>query len=414
MKEKVAFVVVRYGKDINGGAEYHCQMLAERLVNDYDVEVLTTCVRQVSTGENFYPEGEERWNGVLIRRFKADPVQPQQAAYYARQAKPARRFRRFLYQLGLLQVVTRFVPVWHYKEAAEVKAMNASMFFSSALNAFIAAHKEEYKAFIAMSLDYPTFYYTALAAGEKTVAIPTMHEVGISFRSLLTLAISRIAYIGFNTGEEQKLGKRIFGKAIQSCGIISVGIETPDAADWNEVQRKFQLPETYLLYVGRITKVKLYRLLPYFLQYKKRYPASALRLVLLGGITDEVEKVMNEHVLYTGFVSDEEKMAILQHAEIVVNPSNGESLSLILLEAMNQGKPMLVNGHCKVLKEHCFKSDWAAFYYMSQRDFNQKLHQLESSAELRSQMGNKGMAYVQKNYNWNLIMTRLKQAINRI
>ena len=40
-KEKVAFVVVRYGKNINGGAEYHCQMLAERLVEDYDVEVLT-------------------------------------------------------------------------------------------------------------------------------------------------------------------------------------------------------------------------------------------------------------------------------------------------------------------------------------------------------------------------------------
>ena len=29
-KEKVAFVVVRYGKNINGGAEYHCQMLAEQ------------------------------------------------------------------------------------------------------------------------------------------------------------------------------------------------------------------------------------------------------------------------------------------------------------------------------------------------------------------------------------------------
>ena len=38
-KEKVAFVVVRYGKNINGGAEYHCQMLAERLVSDYEVEV---------------------------------------------------------------------------------------------------------------------------------------------------------------------------------------------------------------------------------------------------------------------------------------------------------------------------------------------------------------------------------------
>ena len=27
-KEKVAFVVVRYGKNINGGAEYHCQMFS--------------------------------------------------------------------------------------------------------------------------------------------------------------------------------------------------------------------------------------------------------------------------------------------------------------------------------------------------------------------------------------------------
>ena len=39
-KDKIAFVVVRYGADINGGAEYHCRMLAERLVDDYDVECL--------------------------------------------------------------------------------------------------------------------------------------------------------------------------------------------------------------------------------------------------------------------------------------------------------------------------------------------------------------------------------------
>lgn len=54
-KEKIAFIVVRYGKDINGGAEYHCRMLAERLVNDYDVEVLTTCVKNYVTGDNEYP-----------------------------------------------------------------------------------------------------------------------------------------------------------------------------------------------------------------------------------------------------------------------------------------------------------------------------------------------------------------------
>ena len=71
-KEKIAFIVVRYGKDINGGAEYHCRMLAERLVNDYDVEVLTTCVKNYVTGDNEYPEGEEILNGVLVRRFYSE------------------------------------------------------------------------------------------------------------------------------------------------------------------------------------------------------------------------------------------------------------------------------------------------------------------------------------------------------
>ena len=84
-KEKIAFVVVRYGKDINGGAEYHCRMLAERLVNDYDVEVLTTCVKNYVTGENEYPEGKETLNGVLVRRFYSDPVEPDLHKSYVRQ-----------------------------------------------------------------------------------------------------------------------------------------------------------------------------------------------------------------------------------------------------------------------------------------------------------------------------------------
>ena len=64
--EKIAFVVVRYGKDINGGAEFHCKMLAERLINQYQVEVLTTCVKNYVTGDNEFPEGEENINGCLL------------------------------------------------------------------------------------------------------------------------------------------------------------------------------------------------------------------------------------------------------------------------------------------------------------------------------------------------------------
>lgn len=408
-KEKIAFVVVRYGENINGGAEYHCQMLAERLLDKYDVEVLTTCVRDTQVGDNCYSEGIENWNGVTIRRFKADPVNPQNERLYEKQAKPARRLRRLLYRLRLLKFLSLFIPVWHFKQEDEMSAMNANMFYSSGLNSFVQSHKDDYKAFIAMSLDYSTFYYTAIYVGEKTIAIPTMHDAKISFRSLLTSVVSKIAYVGFNAGEEQKLGERIFGKALGRHGIISVGYETPLAADWDVTKVKYNIPDNYLLYVGRITGVKLYRLIPYFIKYKELYKKSSLKLLLVGGCT--INKVDHPDIIYSGFVSDEEKMAILQHAAIVVNPSNGESLSLILLEAMSQGRPMLVNGHCKVLKEHCYKSDGASFYYMNNAGFNHALNKMERSASLREAMGDKGVKYVADNYNWELIMGRLKSVI---
>jgi len=81
---------------------------------------------------------------------------------------------------------------------------------------------------------------------------------------------------------------------------------------------------------------------------------------------------------------------------------------------MSQKKPMLVNGHCKVLKEHCLKSDFASFYYMNKRGFNQALRRIEQSEDLREEMGEKGASYVESNYNWSLIMGRLKSDINFI
>lgn len=65
--------------------------------------------------------------------------------------------------------------------------------------------------------------------------------------------------------------------------------------------------------------------------------------------------VEHPDIIYTGFVDDAEKVAIQLNAKVIVNPSRYESLSLILLETMSEGKAMLVNGRCNVLREHCEK-----------------------------------------------------------
>ena len=68
--KKIAFIIVRYGENINGGAEVHCQMLAERLLPYYEVEVLTTTIRAFNHPDQDYTEGVSSWNGDPIRRYR--------------------------------------------------------------------------------------------------------------------------------------------------------------------------------------------------------------------------------------------------------------------------------------------------------------------------------------------------------
>ena len=68
MKKKILFVVQRYGLEVNGGAELHCRQLAERLKDEYNVSVLTTCAIDYVTWKNEYKEGIEHINGVKVIR----------------------------------------------------------------------------------------------------------------------------------------------------------------------------------------------------------------------------------------------------------------------------------------------------------------------------------------------------------
>ena len=168
MKKKIAFVVVRYGKEINGGAEYHCRMLAERLVDKYDVEVLTTCVRNYLKGTNDYRPGLTEENGVAIRRFPVAPItEGRSERWFMHRSRPALRTRRFLSRIGVLGFVSMLFPVWNWGYRYDVGAIERSVFFSPELNDFVSEHKDDYAVFIAITAEYAPFYFTAMNAGER-------------------------------------------------------------------------------------------------------------------------------------------------------------------------------------------------------------------------------------------------------
>ena len=97
-------------------------------------------------------------------------------------------------------------------------------------------------------------------------------------------------------------------------------------------QEKYNLPDEYMLYVGRVDQGKLNNVYTYFLNYKKAYPNSDLKFVLVG--KQYSDPFNHPDIIYTNFVEEQEKTSIIQHAKIVINPSLYESLSLILLEAI--------------------------------------------------------------------------------
>jgi glycosyltransferase involved in cell wall biosynthesis len=75
---KIAFVVQRYGLEINGGAELHCRWVTEHMKKYAEVEVLTTKAVDYLTWKDYYPRDMETINGIRVRRSPVirprDPV----------------------------------------------------------------------------------------------------------------------------------------------------------------------------------------------------------------------------------------------------------------------------------------------------------------------------------------------------
>lgn len=411
--KKIAFVVIRYGKEINGGAELHCKMLAERLTNKYQVEVLTTYLQSYTdTSKNQFTQKEEIINGVLVRRFKTDPFKRKIHHLNAWIALSIRNLRLLLYKIHLLASIANIFPIWKCGKKGGIYFYRKNRFYSSELFTFIRKHVQDYDVFIPITIDFPEAYYTIMRAKGKALLIPTMHYQKNSFYPYLTEAFSKAGYIGFNTQAEQELAENIFGKSMSPHGIISAGIEIFPPAGWAKTVEKYQLPDEYLLYVGRVDRSKINDIFNYFLAYKHKFKDTKLKLVLVGGIF--MEKTQHPDIIYTGFVTEEEKTAIITHAKIIVNPSKYESLSLILLEALSLKKVLLANKKCNVMREHFINSNKAIALYNGKQEFIRQLHKLDNSEELRQEMSEKGILYIQKNYNWDVIMPRLIQQIEII
>ena len=380
---RIAFIVQRYGLEILGGSEYHCRLIAERMARrpGSDVEVLTTCARDYITWANAYPEGSERINGVTVRRF---------SNAHTRDIDAFNRYSEWIFHN----------PHTHEDEMSWLEQQGP---WCPALLEYLSGHATSYDVVIFFTYLYAPTVLGLPLAQERSILAPTAHNEPAIHLDIYKDMFRRPRAIAFNTEVEKAFLKSTFDIQAIAEETVGCGVDLLESRPPTPRDEKTRLPEgPFLLYGGRIDPGKgCDQLLDFFETYKDE--GGPATLVLMGAPLMPLPKV--PWVRYAGLLSETDRLTALASATIVVVPSPLESLSLLALEGMALGKPVLCNAHADVLVDHCRRSN-AGLFYSSREEFVECTHLLLADWPLREQMGRNGKVYVTANYSWDVIMAK--------
>ena len=384
---KLAFVVQRYGEDIIGGAEYHARQIAEHMKKYHDVEVLTTCAKNYHTWENEHRPGNEIINDVLVRRFKNSKK---------RDANKHSKIQEKVFYSS-------------HSRKDEILWVDELGPYCPELIEYISNNKDNYDAFIFFTFRYYLSYYGIKEVGNKALIAPLAEDDPALDLSTTKEIFQNIKGIIYNAPEERNLIKAKTGLKEEEkiFDIVGCGIEIPEVIP----EYKDLKDQDYILYLGRIEGSKgCYQLFEYYLRLLKEYQKVPY-LVLAG--YDAIGVPKNDKIKYLGFIPEAEKYSLIKNAKFLIMPSPFESLSLVTLESMACGTPVLVNGDCDVLKGHCIRSN-AGLWYKNYDEFSECLNFLYSNNVVLNKMRDNGRKYIEENYTWEKVEMKYLQLLDEM
>lgn len=125
----------------------------------------------------------------------------------------------------------------------------------------------------------------------------------------------------------------------------------------DELRKKLNLPERYILFVGALQPRKnVPFLVRAFARLKQENPALAHKLVLAGPkaeATSEIESIAGEEgiadqVILTGYLEDWQLPLLYKLADLFVLPTRYEGFTLVTLEAMAYGTPLIATNSSSI------------------------------------------------------------------
>jgi glycosyltransferase involved in cell wall biosynthesis len=378
MSRKIAIVVQRYGLEINGGAEYHARLIAEKLNKFFAVEVFTTTACDYVTWNHHYPGGQEILNGIPVNRFRVE--KPRDPDVFGR----------------IQEHVFEQEHVWE----DELRWLEEEGPLVPELIRNLEKREKEFAYLIFFSYRYYHSYHGVRRFQRKAILVPTAEHDQVVYLSLFQDFFNLPAAIIYNSPEEKELINRVSGNASRCGDVVGVGSEIPDHFDPGGTCRRLGIQDGYCVYIGRLDENKgIPELFDFYLRLLAE-GKSALKLLLIGKAYIPVPE--HDHIIHVGFQENREKFDLLKGAEFLIMPSQFESLSMVALEAWAIGKPVLANGRTEVLRGQCQRSQ-AGLWYCDYDEFKEAFLTLQSDVALRERLGENGRRFFLENYSWETI-----------
>jgi glycosyltransferase involved in cell wall biosynthesis len=420
---KLAFVTPRYGADISTGAEHACRLLAERVCQRHDVDVLTTCAQDPLTWRNEYSEASDRVRGVLVRRFAVNQVRDDAA---------------------FQQLSSQVLSNPHNRATAEewARALGPS---SPGLISFLQREHRSYDAVVFFSLYHATTVQGIAAAPARSVVFPHLTldpplRLGI-WRDILGSARA----VGYLAAAERDLVHRYLGLVPAAEEVVGIGVDIPEPESYPRHQqdpadtlttdddeggtrpdptpapdylsgigipfrRRHRLHGPFVIYGGRVGPHNgCEEMLEYFdtAAAANTEPSLVMMGVKMMKIPDA------PYIRVAGVASDRERLIAYEAADVTLAPDPVDLLAQPVLESFAVGTPVLAAARNDAAVEHCRRAH-AGLYYATREEFVEALELMMSNTQLRTQLGESGRQYIRQHYRWDVVLARFERLIKRV
>jgi glycosyltransferase involved in cell wall biosynthesis len=389
-KKRIALVAFRFGGGFIGGAETSLRNLGRALQGQgYTVEVFTTCTIRESNWKNDLPAGNTIDDGFLIHRFPIDAHD---------RPRHDDAFRAILDHNG------------DVAPAIEADYLAHSIQSTSLLTA-LKRQFDDYDALITGPYLHGLTFRVAQAFPEKTLLLPCFHDEPVARLRAWLDVYGAVAGILYHTPEEQDFAQAMLG--LNHPGATLIGAHLPlrrlPRRTGGEGGEGVDDGFLTLVYCGRYSVQKN---LPLLLDFARRYESlqpGRVRWVFIG--EGNARLPAEPWLRDAGRVGEEEKHRILARADALVQLSTQESLSLVVLEAWQHAKPVIVHAEAAVLVGQVTRSG-GGVAIGDFESFARALDDLWANPETWQDRGHRGRQFVEDNYaDADVFARRLVQAI---